>query len=59
MRSAKGLTALLAFVICLWVVVVVPYVSQVKRGAATGSDGVPVPMQGEPCPPPPPPPPPE
>ena len=59
MKSAKGLTALLAFVICLWVVVVVTCASQAKRGEATGPDGVPFPQQGEPCPPPPPPPPPE
>lgn len=59
MKSAKGLMGLLAFVICLWVAVVVTYAAQAKMGGSTGPDGVPVPMQGIPCPPPPPPPPPE
>lgn len=49
MKSAKGLTALLAFVICLWVVVVGTYVPQAKRGEATGPDGVPFPQDNASC----------
>jgi len=49
MKFAKGLTALLVFVICLWAVVVVTYASQAKLGGATGPDGVPFPQQGTPC----------
>jgi len=45
MKSAKGLTALLAFVICLWAVVVVTYASQSK----IGSDIVPLPQQSASC----------
>jgi hypothetical protein len=56
MKFAKGLIGLLAFVTCLWVVVVAFYTSQSKNWGATSSDGVPVPMDGAPCPPPPPPP---
>ena len=49
MKSAKGLTALLAFVICLWVVVVITYASQVKNRGATGSDIVPFPQESASC----------
>ena len=45
MKSTKGLIGLLAFVICLWVVVVATYASQAK----TGSDIVPFPQQSASC----------
>lgn len=45
MRSVKGLSALLAFVICLWVVLVATYASQAK----IGSDIVPFPQESASC----------
>jgi hypothetical protein len=44
-RYEKGLMTLLAFVICLWVVVVVTYASQAK----IGFDIVPFPQESASC----------
>jgi hypothetical protein len=49
MKNTKGLVGLLAFVGCLWVVVVTTYGAQVQNEAFNGKQTTMLPMQDTSC----------
>lgn len=49
MNTIKGLIGILAFSLCLWLVLVLTYTADAKNGVMTSPDGLPLPQASASC----------